>query len=93
MAVPVVLGVWLMSMVTPIVRRVLIGLGIGLVTYTGMSGILSVLQQSIVTSMGGMTGAAAQVAAILGFHDFVGIILGAITTRMTITQLTKWGRA
>lgn len=89
---PIAIGVWLMSMVTPLVRRVLIGLGIGLVTYTGMSGILSALQNSVVSSMGGMTGASAQVAAILGFHDFVGIILGAITTRMTITQLTKWGR-
>lgn len=92
---PIVLTIftWLMAAVTPLVRRVLIALGIGLVTYTGLDMVLTNVQASVIASIGGMTGASAQVAAILGFQQSVGIILGALATRLALTQLTKWGRA
>lgn len=90
---PVTIGVWLIGLVTPLVRRVLVALGIGLVTYTGLDYILSQVQSLVIASMGGMTGASAQVAAILGFQQSVGIILGALSARLALTQLTKWGRS
>jgi len=90
---PVTIAVWLIGLVTPIVRRVLVALGIGLVTYTGLDLIMSGVQSAVITSIGGMTGASAQVAAILGFQQSVGILLGALTARLALTQLTKGGRA
>lgn len=87
------IAAWLMTMVLPIVKKVMIALGISVVTYVGLSAVMTQIQNSIIASLGGMTGAAAQLAAMFGFHESVGIILAAVTTKFSMAQLTKWVRS
>lgn len=84
------IALWLITLVLPIVKRVLIALGISIVTYAGLSAVLSSIQSQIVTNIGGVTGTIAQLAAMWGFQESVGIILAAVTTKFAMVQLTKW---
>lgn len=86
-------AVFLLAMVLPIAKRVLVALGISIVTYTGLSLVLSNLQSYVISSIGGMTGAASQVAAMLGFQESVGIILAAVATKFAMAQLTHWAKS
>jgi len=88
--VPVALGSWLVSMVVPIAKKALIALGISVVTYTGINIVLTNIQSEIIASVGGMVGAGAQLAAMWGFHESVGILLAAITTKYSMATLTRW---
>lgn len=87
------LAAWLLGLVVPIARKALVALGIGTVTYAGMDLIMDQIQSAVINSIGGMPAAAAKVAAIFGFQQSVGILLAAITTRMAMTQLTKWTKS
>lgn len=84
------IALWLFALVIPLARQALIALGIGMVTYTGLELILSQIQNAVITSIGGLTGAAAQLAALLGFQTAVGIILAAISTKLAMATLKKW---
>lgn len=86
------LAVWLLALVTPVVRRVLIALGIGLVTYTGLDYALNGLRDAVINSLGGIPADVSGIAATLGIYESVSIALGAIATRLALTQLTKWGK-
>lgn len=84
------IAAYLMLLVLPLARKAFIGLGLSVVTYIGLDLILSQLQAYIVSSLGGMVGAAAQLAALFGFQESIGIIFAAITTKFAMAQLTHW---
>lgn len=81
---------FLLGLALPLARKVFIALGLSVVTYTGLSLVLNQITGYVVTSIGGMPAAGAQLAALFGFQQMVGIILAAITTRLAMTQLTAW---
>jgi hypothetical protein len=81
---------FLLAMVLPLARRVFIALGLSVVTYTGLSLILDQITGYVISSIGGLPAAGAQLAALFGFQQLVGIILAAIATRLAMTQLTAW---
>lgn len=80
----------LVSLASPIAKKVFLALGLSVVTYTGLSLILNQIQVAITTSLGGMAGNASQLLALFGFYESTGIILAAVTTRLAMTQLTQW---
>lgn len=81
---------FLLAAVVPLAKKIFVALGLSIVTYTGLSLILEQITGYIVSSIGGLPAAGAQLAALFGFHQMVGIILAAITTRLAMTQLTAW---
>lgn len=81
----------LVGLASPIATRVLIALGISVVTYTGLDLIIGQIINYVTTALGNMMAAkAAQIAALYGFPQAVGIILAAITTKLAMAQLTDW---
>jgi len=81
----------LVGLASPIATRVLIALGISVVTYTGLDLIIDQIINYVTSSLGNMMAAkAAQIAAMYGFPQAVGIILAAITTKLAMAQLTDW---
>lgn len=81
---------FLLAVALPLARRVFLALGLSVVTYTGLSLILDQITGYVITSIGGLSAAAAQLAALFGFQELVGIILAAIATKLAMTQLTTW---
>jgi len=84
------LASWFLALVTPLVRRALIALGIGVVSYVGLSEILDLLVQQIQTQMGQAPAAIAGIAGLMGVPDAIGIILGGLTARIALEQLKRW---
>lgn len=87
------LFVFLLAAVVPLAKRIFIALGLSIVTYTGLSLILSQITDYVVSSVGGLAAAGAQLAALFGFQQMVGIILAAIATKLAMTQLTVWTKS
>lgn len=80
-------GLYFASISVPIAQRVLAGLGMGVVTYTGLSLVLSQIQSYVLLNYGLIPSAAAQIMALAGVPQVIGIVLGALVTRFSMLQL------
>lgn len=82
-------GVYLDSVSLPIVQRVLAGLGMGIVTYTGLQAAFNTLQGYVVNNLNTLSGTAGALFYLAGFGTAIGIILAAISMRVTMTAVKK----
>lgn len=90
MAAPAVAG-WLLALAWPLAKRVLVALGIGAITYGGLSLIGNQIQSHVVSAWGAMPASALQIATLSGFSEAVGITLGAFTARIALVAAAKLG--
>lgn len=81
---------WLMALVGPIARRVLVSLGISLVTYAGISTAINTLLSNAKSAFGGFGGPAGQLFAMAGGNVFLSIIAGAIIGRVSMIALKRF---
>lgn len=75
----------------PLVKRILAALGVGIITYAGYTVFLDQVKAAIINNFTGMAGPAFEMAAMMGFQQAIGIILGALTARLTIQQVKRFG--
>ncbi|OZA55091.1 MAG: hypothetical protein B7X79_16120 [Acidovorax sp. 17-64-282] len=80
-------AVWLAALLPSLVGRVLAALGLGVVTVTGFNIAWDSLKSLILTNFGGMSADIMGLANLAGVGEGLGIILGAITARVTFTAL------
>ena len=81
------LGTWLLSLLQPAMSRVLAMLGFSVVTITGMDAMLTQLKQSVVTGLGGLSADMFNVFLLAGGGQALGIITGALTTKLLLWQV------
>lgn len=82
----------LLPMIGPaLVKRVLIALGIGLVTYKVSTVTLDIISSQIQSHVSAMPSIVLQMCSLYGLPDFLGIILGAYSTSFTLTVIKKFG--
>lgn len=79
----------LMSVAGSIAGRVLIGLGISVVTYTGFSATFGWLKSQAVTALSGMSAETVQMLSYMKVGVAVSIIFSAITVRYTLAGLSS----
>jgi hypothetical protein len=72
--------------------RVLSALGIGWLTYTGLSAVLANLISATFTRWNAIPASIYQLLSLAGFTDAVGIITAAMVTRVTIAALPRLGK-
>lgn len=82
----------LMSLVQPIIARVMIALGLSLVTYAGMDLVIGQVINSAQSAWGGLPVGILQLAGLAGIGQALSIIFGAILTRVLIWNITKASR-
>ncbi|CAM3343177.1 DUF2523 domain-containing protein [Paracidovorax anthurii] len=75
--------------------RVLLSLGMSVVTITGVSATLAWARSNVVSSFAGMPGQIVGMLSAMGLGSFLSIVISAITTRMLLQGLTgdaikKW---
>lgn len=80
-------AVWLAALLPSLVGRVLAALGFGVVTVTGFNIAWDSLKSLTLTNFGGMSADIMGLANLAGVGEGLGIILGAITARVTFTAL------
>lgn len=92
MAAPVLLAGWLLSMAWPLVKKVLVMLGIGFISYEGLS-LIAVQIQGYVTSYWGMVGGSIlDIATLGGIPQSIGIVVGAFNARLAFMTLSRLGK-
>lgn len=85
-------AVWVLALVAPLVRRILIALGVGLISYGGLALLATQVRDQVLTNLSGLTGDAYQVVAMSGAFEAVGIMLGALAARAALMAVERFGR-
>ena len=80
----------LISLVGPVVSKILVQLGIGAITYVGMSDTLSAILLNAKTQFLGLDPVYLQLMAIGGVPQGLGMISGAMTARLAYSQTKKF---
>lgn len=86
------LAVFLLSIAVPIVKKVLVALGIGTITYAGLSAMAGVGIGLVQQYWGQVGGTTLQIATLGGIPQAIGIVLGAINARMAMMAYGKLGK-
>lgn len=84
-------GTFLELFVLPLAKRVLVGLGIGVISFAGATVIFGQLASLIQSSLSGMAADVYAIVALGGFIDAIGIWLGALTTVAGLLAFRKLG--
>lgn len=81
------LGTWLLSLLKPAIGKILASLGFSVVTIVGMEAILSQIRTQLVQGLGGLSADMFNVFLIAGGGQALGIITGALTTRLLLWKI------
>lgn len=76
----------------PLVKKVLVALGIGWVTYEGLTLIASQVQTQVLASWGQIGGVTLQILSMAGVPESVGILLGGLTAKAALVALGRLGK-
>lgn len=83
---------FLLAAAWPIAKKVLIAMGIGFATYSGLSLIADQVKNEVIAAWGQLGSAALQVLSLGGIPQALGILLGALTAgaaMMAAARLAK----
>lgn len=83
------IGTWLMALVGPLGKQLLVKLGFTFITYTGLDIALNALLGQAQAAWGGMSGIVAQLVAMSGANTALAIIGGAILARIVFVQTKR----
>lgn len=81
------IGGMLINIVGHLAGRVLVALGIGVITYTGLSASLDWMKAQALASFAGMPAEAVQLAAFLKVGTCISIVSSAMAARMLINGM------
>jgi cell division protein FtsX len=77
-------GTFLLALVEPMLAKILLALGFSVVSILGVEATANALKQSFVTSFNSMPADWLQFGLYIGLGKGVGIIFGAITTKLAL---------
>jgi hypothetical protein len=86
------IAAWLMAMLTPMTARILLALGFSVVTVAGFDVALGTLKDLFISWTNQIPAAGFQLALLAGCGEALGIIFGAITTRIMIWKIQNTTR-
>ncbi|MFN7120881.1 MAG: DUF2523 domain-containing protein [Hydrogenophaga sp.] len=79
----------LISIVGSLVPRVLVALGISVVTYTGLSATLGFVKAEMLNALSGLPAEMVGLLGYMGVGQFINIITSALLARMVLNGLTS----
>lgn len=80
-----------LSLIEPIFSRILIALGVGFFSYTGVSALLGSLNTRIAGMLGGVPADVFQILALAGFGNALTIIISGCTIKATLMGMNQAG--
>lgn len=81
------LATWLLSMMQPLIAKILVTLGFGVVSIVGMDAVLSGLKTTLVSNINSMPVVWLDFALYLWIGKGIGIIFGACTTKLMLWSI------
>ena len=91
MAAPLI-GAFLASSIGPLLKRALVAIGFGTITYTGLQAAFDAAKAQVIANYGQLSGVSMQIADLAGVGQAMGIVLGALAARVGLVVLSKIGR-
>ncbi|MDD2943636.1 MAG: DUF2523 domain-containing protein [bacterium] len=86
------IAAFLATSIGPLVKRALVAIGVGTVTYAGLDVAFAAARDLIVSNYGQMSGSVADLVSLAGVGQAIGIVLGALAARVGLVALTSLGR-
>lgn len=83
------LGTWLLAMMQPLLAKILVSLGFSVVTMVGLDAVFTQLKGTLSNGIGGLPADALQLFLLAGGGQALGIVLGAISTKILMWQIQK----
>lgn len=80
-------GTWLLAMMQPLIAKIMVTLGLSLVSIVGLQAALAGLKTQFTNSINSMPADMIQLFLIGGGGVAVGILFGAMTTRLVMWQI------
>ena len=85
------LAAWLLTLVGPLAKQVMVALGFGVLVYTGVDAAVSAgLGAAKNAWSGSLYGEVTAFLALAGVNTGLGIVAGGITPRISMRPLKKW---
>jgi hypothetical protein len=81
------LGTWLAAMMQPLAARVLMALGFSVVSVVGVTTVLDQIKELFIAQAMAIPAAGFQLALLAGVGPAMGIIFGAVATRLALWQI------
>lgn len=91
MALPL-LGAFLSASIGNLVKKAMVAIGLGTITYAGLQEAFNAAQDQIISNYGGMSGSTLAIVDLAGGGQAIGILLGAISARIGMIALSKIGK-
>ena len=83
------LGTWLVSLAGPIIRKMMMSLGIGVASYAAITAALNSAIGAAKAAWGGLGGDALNLIELTGAGQALGIITGALVARAALIAVNK----
>lgn len=84
------LGTWLVSLAGPIVRKMMISLGIGIASYAAISTALNAALGAAKAAWAGLGGDSLNLIQLAGAGEALSIISGALLARVSLMVMKKF---
>lgn len=84
------IGAFIVGLAGPVVRKILLSLGIGLVSYAALTTVLNTALSSAKSAFGGMTGDVASLVQLSGAGECLSIIGGAMLARVAMLAVKRF---
>lgn len=81
------LGLWLLALAEPLMAKILLSLGFSVVSIVGMEAIINQLKGALVTSFSAIPADMLSVFQLAGGGTALGIIFGALTTKLMLWSI------
>ena len=86
------LWAFLAAAVVPLAKKILVALGIGVLTYQGLTLIGNQVRDSVLSAWGQVGGVTLNILSLAGIPESLGILLGAIAAKAALVAVGKLGR-
>lgn len=85
------LAAYLLLLVGPLARRVMIALGLGVISYAGLTLIGDQIKDAVIANYGAIAPVPLQLLNMLGAGEALGIVLGGIIARAAFSAVSRIG--
>jgi hypothetical protein len=83
------IGTWLLGMVRPLVGRLLVALGFSVVSIVGFEAAFGAVKNLVVGNLNSVPASIINLALYLWLGKGLGIVFGAMTTKLALWQLSN----
>lgn len=80
-------GTWLLAMAQPLAAKIMIGLGLSMVSIVGIDSVMGALKTTLIANINSMPVLWLDFALYLWIGKGIGIIFGAMTTRLALWSI------